>query len=326
MAGSLNHAKTLARQERVPESMESEADCGESLPDWFVKYDPDSSSWRTRQCSLLAGLDEYSETWPKSGTMRSGQCSERTMLELHINETGYGSSEHFVTLNARDWKDPPGMSRVRKEGRSRVDQLPRQVYARMFPTPTCADAAQGAILNDSTDIYFLKSGAPRKRSNNGVDGSVGLSRYVDIMFPTPTASMMTAADQEQARFSGAKNGGRPTDQEAKFATPQARDYRTGQKLRWEDPARSRNLNDQAGGQLNPAWVEWLMGWPIGWTQLTPITMDWRDWTIDPSEDGEIPRVETGIKNRVARLKAIGNGQVPLCAAMAFTGLMRRINN
>ena len=25
-----------------------------------------------------------------------------------------------------------------------------------------------------------------------------------------------------------------------------------------------------GGQLNPPWVEWLMGWPIGWTDLKPL--------------------------------------------------------
>ena len=24
---------------------------------------------------------------------------------------------------------------------------------------------------------------------------------------------------------------------------------------------------QVGGQLNPQWVEWLMGFPIGWTDL-----------------------------------------------------------
>jgi hypothetical protein len=24
------------------------------------------------------------------------------------------------------------------------------------------------------------------------------------------------------------------------------------------------------GQLNPSWVEWLMGWPIGWTDLKPL--------------------------------------------------------
>jgi len=30
---------------------------------------------------------------------------------------------------------------------------------------------------------------------------------------------------------------------------------------------------EARGQLNPTWVEWLMGWPIGWTDLRPLEMD-----------------------------------------------------
>ena len=33
------------------------------------------------------------------------------------------------------------------------------------------------------------------------------------------------------------------------------------------------LNAQVGGPLNPNWVEWLMGWPIGWTDLDPLAMD-----------------------------------------------------
>ncbi|WP_205948582.1 hypothetical protein, partial [Pseudomonas viridiflava] len=33
-----------------------------------------------------------------------------------------------------------------------------------------------------------------------------------------------------------------------------------------------------GGQLNPEWVEWLMGWPIGWTELKPLAMDrFHEW-------------------------------------------------
>jgi hypothetical protein len=28
-----------------------------------------------------------------------------------------------------------------------------------------------------------------------------------------------------------------------------------------------------GGQLNPMWVEWLMGWPLGWTDLKPLETD-----------------------------------------------------
>jgi DNA (cytosine-5)-methyltransferase 1 len=28
-----------------------------------------------------------------------------------------------------------------------------------------------------------------------------------------------------------------------------------------------------GGTLNPTWVEWLMGWPLGWTDLKPLETD-----------------------------------------------------
>lgn len=30
-----------------------------------------------------------------------------------------------------------------------------------------------------------------------------------------------------------------------------------------------SLQTAAGGQLNPTWVEWLMGFPLGWTVLGP---------------------------------------------------------
>ena len=28
-----------------------------------------------------------------------------------------------------------------------------------------------------------------------------------------------------------------------------------------------------GGSLNPMWVEWLMGWPLGWTACEPLGTD-----------------------------------------------------
>lgn len=28
---------------------------------------------------------------------------------------------------------------------------------------------------------------------------------------------------------------------------------------------TKPLNAEVGGPLNPTWVEWLMGWPLGWT-------------------------------------------------------------
>lgn len=38
-----------------------------------------------------------------------------------------------------------------------------------------------------------------------------------------------------------------------------------------------------GGKLNPAWVEWLMGWPIGWTDCTVSGTDrFRAWQLGHS--------------------------------------------
>jgi hypothetical protein len=31
--------------------------------------------------------------------------------------------------------------------------------------------------------------------------------------------------------------------------------------------------DSATGKLNPTWVEWLMGWPMQWTDLPPLETD-----------------------------------------------------
>ena len=33
------------------------------------------------------------------------------------------------------------------------------------------------------------------------------------------------------------------------------------------------LATAVGGTLNPTWVEWLMGWPLGWTALKPLATD-----------------------------------------------------
>src|SRR5690606_24638484 len=34
--------------------------------------------------------------------------------------------------------------------------------------------------------------------------------------------------------------------------------------------RTPTLGTHAGGKIHPEWTEWLMGWPIGWTDLKPL--------------------------------------------------------
>jgi len=44
------------------------------------------------------------------------------------------------------------------------------------------------------------------------------------------------------------------------------------------------LAAQVGGPLNPPWVEWLMGWPPGWTDLKPLEMDKFHYARQPHGD------------------------------------------
>ena len=48
----------------------------------------------------------------------------------------------------------------------------------------------------------------------------------------------------------------------------------------------------------------------------------RWWEVEPN----VGRVADGMANRVDRLKAIGNGQVPICAATAFKQLKAILDN
>lgn len=97
-----------------------------------------------------------------------------------------------------------------------------------------------------------------------------------------------------------------------------------------DGGSGRKGNVPKFGQLNPDWVEWLMGWPVGWTDAD--LEDPRDWLplpddpadLPPSDPGYIPRVTTRRENRASRIKALGNGQVPLCAAVALETMLETL--
>ncbi len=51
---------------------------------------------------------------------------------------------------------------------------------------------------------------------------------------------------------------------ALLPTPVARDWKCGSAAQ-RDRRRACQLNDAAGGLLSPAFLEWMMGFPAGWT-------------------------------------------------------------
>lgn len=66
--------------------------------------------------------------------------------------------------------------------------------------------------------------------------------------------------------------------------------------------------EQITGQLNPNWVEWLMGYPTGWTDIKCDMPKAHDGFNE--EPVDIPRLVTGIKDRAVRLKGLGNAVMP----------------
>ena len=64
--------KTYPLQEEAPELTENDPVCGQNSRASLASWCPVTRSWRTRQRSIVGGWVEFSETWPRSGTMQSG--------------------------------------------------------------------------------------------------------------------------------------------------------------------------------------------------------------------------------------------------------------
>ena len=99
-------AKTPASPKPLGEieqaSLESAQDYGTMSLVWPVSYCQTESCWKTSQGSFLPDLDVFSETWPRSGMMRSGIAFPRPPLAPLTDATGSGL---WPTPAARDGKD-----------------------------------------------------------------------------------------------------------------------------------------------------------------------------------------------------------------------------
>ena len=79
-------------------------------------------------------------------------------------------------------------------------------------------------------------------------------------------------------------------------------------------------------RLNSEWVEWLMGFPPGWTDEDndkdmKLTHWEQQWDVEPDN---IPRVIQHDKARVARLKALGNAVVPQMAQVIGACILKAL--
>ena len=277
-------ARTSVQPEAATVSTEPEADFGDRWRGSFVRYDPDTSTWRTHQSSLLGGFTEFSETWPSSGSMRNGECCERPTLELRTceRESGYLPTPVTIDSGSRFNRSP-------SDGAALRPTLGAMARFNLWPTPTCGGAGQ--TLPEGT--------TPTGKTPEGRKQTVCLERYVQQvergLWPTPTVKgnynrKGASAKAGDGLATAVRNFPTPTVAMRNGSSGGALTRKSG-KSRENDRLDYAIEGDASGGRLNPTWVEWLMGWPLG---------------------------------RVDRITALGNGQVPRVAATAWGLLWRRI--
>ena len=219
--------------------------CGPKPSSAFAWFDPVSRSLKMSQASLALDISTESfPTWPRAGTMRDGlvweqMTSERTTEE---NDSGF-------------WPTP----RAAERGSYQRDRGQK--------------GKERSMLTGAVKIWATPSAADAVGSHGGGQGRslrTDIANWKKEMWPTP-----------RAEYDSGKHKGKPDTLHSAvkmFPTPTRRDYRTGDKpksRRAQNMKHTPMLNDVAtpGGQLNPTWVEWLMGWPIEWTDLRPLEMD-----------------------------------------------------
>ena len=158
-------------------------DSGKNLPGSFAFYDRDSFLWRTWQCCLGGGWDEFSGTWPRAGLMRNGTAFRRRPLARLTSGTG---RLWWPTPGANDWKGSSRVGQRRGQLDEAVENLPAWIQC-----PHCE--------NHLCTIHGIHA------------------------FECPC--------------------------------PSVEEWPT-------DPYR-----DRVPGRLAPEFSEWLLGFPIGWTEL-----------------------------------------------------------
>jgi len=100
---------------------------------------------------------------PLAGNATGGPESQTRKKELGRKRSGGGDLQavaltSWVTPNARDWKDTHGMLQKRKDGRSRLDQLPRQANLAPWPTPCTQDGPNGGPSQGTDRLPGAASG------------------------------------------------------------------------------------------------------------------------------------------------------------------------
>ena len=144
----------------------------------------------------------------------------------------------------------------------------------LWPTPQAVDGSAGGIISPDDTYVQKESGLFRKINRNGTDGSVGLARMVTLWpIPTQRDYKGTSAEEGLIRNDGKSRMDQLPNAVKFWPTPREFMYKDS-AIDWN----KGNIGEKVGGQLNPDWVEQLMNFPEGWTDLdVDEPREWAGW-------------------------------------------------
>jgi len=198
----------------------------------LANYDPDTQSWKMYGDTYLWGDSPLLESLPISGMTQNGVLFQQPRW---VPLTG--------VIGSSLWPTPTAVTRP-MEGNVRI-------YRAKIEAGEMTEAEAEAILGKS--VWAAQGAIP-------------------MMWPTPTTQ-----DHIQRRSTQQTPGSMHSvglgDAVRMWATPTARDGKGAANYK-KQSRNDADLTNQAraedgvtNGSLNPTWVEWLMGFPTGWTDL-----------------------------------------------------------
>ena len=332
-------AKTYPQQAMEKELTENAPACGEKWRESSVRYDLDSSSWKTHHCLWEEDLPWSSVTLPKWGMTRNGAVYQHPTLARPIIGTGYGllptptacaggpmpELSHEPRMNARNYS--------KKTGKHCQVTLAR--YVQMWPNPV-SSMSKGS----SPNALVRKSG--KDRSNDRLDHAVMASEggqlnpeWVEWLMNWPIGwTSLEPLSNEEFKFwqeTGATHLRGEGVRDVWYAndpseTPQGSGSEEQCTGECPDPVPGVSQSCACGcrglGQGVGEGCE-MRNMPDGiQAEEVQAINSVREQRVPKRKGEAIGRIALGVKFRSDRLKAAGNGQVPRVAATSFNMMMR----
>ena len=176
----------------------------------------------------MVELNTFSETWPRSGSMRNGHVSEHQTLARPIAGNGSLSWQTPATFQGKY---------RRQVGQTERAELLLPGQAENWATPTSRDWKDGSNPSDNVPTNALLGRQAPRTPMPGQKSSEN----------DPTSPRRWASPQSRDYRSVTGNESAQREHATQILNVQVDE--TGRK------------------RLNPKFVEWLMGWPEGWIEL-----------------------------------------------------------